>query len=139
MSKSYWKLTDEEYEFIKGEVIHIFEKYNIKCIPVSGFEIASKMKITLIAYSGLSKRKLKKAINWHLDILRLNIIILWCDIFICKDFLKDKSIQLIDLHDEWWDKVDYKLENYLHGAWSYLLREYVLWKRYFRSLHEGLD
>lgn len=25
MSKSYWKLTDEEYEFIKGEVIHIFE------------------------------------------------------------------------------------------------------------------
>ena len=45
MSKSYWKLTDEEYEFIKGEVIHIFEKYNIKCIPVSGFEIASKMKI----------------------------------------------------------------------------------------------
>ena len=54
MSKSYWKLTDVEYEFIKGEVIHIFEKYNIKCIPVSGFEIASKMKITLIAYSSLS-------------------------------------------------------------------------------------
>lgn len=63
MSKNYWKLTDEEYEFIKGEVINIFEKYNIKCIPVSGFEIASKMKITLIAYSGLSKRKLKKAME----------------------------------------------------------------------------
>lgn len=63
MSKSYWKLTDEEYEFIKGEVIYIFEKYNIKCIPVSGFEIALKMKITLIAYSGLSKRKLKKAME----------------------------------------------------------------------------
>ena len=63
MSKSYWKLTDEEYEFIKGEVIHIFEKYNIRCIPFSGFEIASKMKITLIAYTGLSKRKLKKALE----------------------------------------------------------------------------
>ena len=63
MSKSYWKLTDEEYEFIKGEVIHIFEKYNIRCIPVSGFEIASKMRITLMAYSGLSKRKLKKALE----------------------------------------------------------------------------
>jgi len=34
MSRWYWKLTDEEYEFIKGEVIHIIEKYNIKCIPV---------------------------------------------------------------------------------------------------------
>ena len=63
MSKSYWKLTNEEYEYIKGEVIHIFEKYHIKCIPVSGFEIASKMKITLIAYSGLSKKKLNKALE----------------------------------------------------------------------------
>ena len=63
MSRSYWKLTDEEYEFIKGEVIHIFEKYNIKCIPVSGFEIASKMKITLIAYSSLSRKKLKTAME----------------------------------------------------------------------------
>lgn len=85
------------------------------------------------------KRKLKKSISWHLDILRLDLFILWCDIFICKDFLKDKSIQLIDFHDEWWDRVDYKLESYLHGARSYLLREYVLWKRYFRSIHEGLD
>ena len=63
MNKKYWKLTDEEYEFIKGEVIHIFEKYNIKCIPVCGFEIASKMNITLIAYSGLSKKKLKTAME----------------------------------------------------------------------------
>ncbi|MCR5847840.1 MAG: ImmA/IrrE family metallo-endopeptidase [Lachnospiraceae bacterium] len=61
MSERYWKLTDEEYEFIKGEVIYIFEKYNIKCIPVSGFEIASKMKIILVAYSSLSKKKLRKA------------------------------------------------------------------------------
>lgn len=63
MSKSNWKLTDEEYEFIKGEVCHIFVKYKVKCIPVSGFEIASKMKITLIAYSGLSEKKLKKALE----------------------------------------------------------------------------
>lgn len=63
MSKSNWKLTDEEYEFIKGEVCHIFVKYKVKCIPVSGFEIASKMKITLIAYSGLSEKKLKKRLR----------------------------------------------------------------------------
>ena len=42
-----WKLTDEEYEFIKGEVIHLFEHYKIKCIPVCGFEIATKMSIPI--------------------------------------------------------------------------------------------
>ncbi len=62
MIKDYWKLTDEEYEFIKGEVVHLFIKYKIKCIPVSGFEIASKMGITLIAYSGLSRKKLRAAL-----------------------------------------------------------------------------
>lgn len=34
MNKDLWKLSDEEYEFIKGEVVHIFEKYRIRCIPV---------------------------------------------------------------------------------------------------------
>lgn len=63
MSREHWKLTDEEYEDIKGEVCYIFEKYKIKCVPVSGFEIASKMKITLIAYSGLSRKKLRKAMK----------------------------------------------------------------------------
>lgn len=63
MSEHYWKLTDEEYEFIKGEVTHIFVMYKVKCIPVSGFEIASKMGITIISYSSLSKRKLKAAMK----------------------------------------------------------------------------
>lgn len=63
MSKCTWKLKSDEYEFIKGEVIHIFETFNIKCMPVSGFEIASKMKITLIAYSALTKRKYEKAME----------------------------------------------------------------------------
>lgn len=57
MSKNKWKLTDEQYEFIKGEVSHIFEQHKIKCIPVCGFEIASKMNVTLIPYSSLSKKK----------------------------------------------------------------------------------
>lgn len=67
MSKSYWKLTDEEYEFIKGEVCHVFAQYKIRCIPVSGFEIASKMKITLIAYSSLSAHKREKALEVSTD------------------------------------------------------------------------
>lgn len=62
-----WKLTDEEYEFIKGEVIYIFIKYKIKCIPVSGFEIATKMGMTLIPYSSLSKTKLQAALRVSKD------------------------------------------------------------------------
>lgn len=61
MNKEVWKLSDEKYEFIKGEVVHIFEMYEIRCIPVSGFEIAIKMGITLIPYSSFSRRKLKAA------------------------------------------------------------------------------
>lgn len=67
MSKDYWKLSNEEYEFIKGEVVHVFEKYKIRCIPVSGFEIASKMKITLFPYSGLSNSKLGHALKLSED------------------------------------------------------------------------
>ena len=67
MNSAHWRLTGEQYEFIKGEVVHIFLKYRIKCIPVSGFEIATKMKITLIAYSSLSTKKLRAAIGVSKD------------------------------------------------------------------------
>lgn len=58
MSRGEWKLTDEEYEFIKGEVINVFVTYKVKCVPVSGFEIASKMEVTMIPYTSLKKSKL---------------------------------------------------------------------------------
>ncbi len=67
MSRDRWKLTNEEYEFIKGEVVHIFKLHNIRCIPVSGFEIASKMGITLIPYSSFSERKLSSAMETSPD------------------------------------------------------------------------
>ncbi len=62
-----WKLTNEEYEFIKGEVIHLFVKYRIKCIPICGFEIASKMGIKLIPYSSLPWKKCKAALKESKD------------------------------------------------------------------------
>ena len=55
------KLSDEVYEFIKQEVIDLFIRYDIKCTPISGFELAQKMGIVVIPYSALSKRKLRKA------------------------------------------------------------------------------
>jgi len=64
---SKWKLTDEEYEFIKGEVIHLFEYYKIKCIPVSGFEIAIKMGIKLVPYSTFSRKKYREALRTSPD------------------------------------------------------------------------
>lgn len=67
MHKERWKLTDEQYEYIKGEVIFLFKKYRIKCIPISGFEIASKMKITLISYSSLRGKRLEKALEISKD------------------------------------------------------------------------
>ncbi len=56
-----WRLTNEEYEYIKGEVVHVLEKYKVKCIPISGFEIASRMGITLVPYSYLKGKKLRAA------------------------------------------------------------------------------
>ena len=34
------RLSNEQYEFIKGEVVAIFERYDVRCIPISGFELA---------------------------------------------------------------------------------------------------
>lgn len=57
MSDSVWRLTDSEYEFIKGEVVHLFTRFDVRCIPVSGFEIALKMGVQLISYCSLSLEK----------------------------------------------------------------------------------
>lgn len=55
------RLENEVYEYIKQEVIDLFERYNVNCIPISGFELANKMGIVLIPYSSLSKKQLKSA------------------------------------------------------------------------------
>ena len=49
------RLDDEEYEEIKNEVIHLITYYNIKCMPISAFELATKMGIKLIPYSSLTE------------------------------------------------------------------------------------
>ncbi len=57
------KLSDERYEYIKEIVCDLLFRLRVKCMPVSGFEIASKLKITLVPYSSLSKRKLEEALK----------------------------------------------------------------------------
>lgn len=61
------RLSDDRYEFIKGEVIAIFERYEIRCVPISGFEIAYKMDIALIPYSSLSGEKNEAAFKISSD------------------------------------------------------------------------
>ena len=61
------KLSDEKYEEIKEEVIYLFQKYDVRCIPISGFELAVKMGITLIPYSSLAPSKLTKAYGLSFD------------------------------------------------------------------------
>ncbi|MBR5668483.1 MAG: ImmA/IrrE family metallo-endopeptidase, partial [Spirochaetales bacterium] len=55
------RLPDETYEYIKIEVVDLFTRYDIKCIPISGFELALKMGIIPVAYSSLSPRKREAA------------------------------------------------------------------------------
>jgi len=45
------KLTNKSYEQIKETVTNLLVQYKISCVPISGFEIASKMKIDVRPYS----------------------------------------------------------------------------------------
>lgn len=48
------KLTDEVYEYIKGEATHVLVQDHIRLRPILGQEIAMKEHIKLIPYSILS-------------------------------------------------------------------------------------
>lgn len=46
-----FRLSDKRCEEIKDIVVNLFEKYNIKGIPINGFEIAIKIGAIVIPYS----------------------------------------------------------------------------------------
>ncbi len=54
-----FRLSDQRCEEIKDIVVRIFEKYGIKSIPISGFEMATKIGIVVIPYSSKSLKKQK--------------------------------------------------------------------------------
>lgn len=55
------RLEDNQYEDIKLAVIDNFIEYGIKCVPISGFEMATKMGIKIIPYSALNSEKKQAA------------------------------------------------------------------------------
>ena len=42
------RLSDERLEEIKVSVVNMYEKFDINCVPISAFEIATKMGIKVI-------------------------------------------------------------------------------------------
>ena len=50
-------LSDARYEEIKEIVVLMFEKYGVRSIPISGFEIANRMGISVIPYSAFPPSK----------------------------------------------------------------------------------
>lgn len=61
------RLENEQYEEIKRTVIETFEEFGIKSVPISAFEMAYKMGITVKPYSSLSKKKRKAAMEYSAD------------------------------------------------------------------------
>ena len=52
-----FRISYNRYEQIKRIVTQTFIRYGVNCIPVSAFELASKIGVTIIPYSAYSKEK----------------------------------------------------------------------------------
>lgn len=50
------RLTNERLEEIKESVVNMYEKFDINCVPISAYEIATKMGIKVIPYTAYSER-----------------------------------------------------------------------------------
>jgi Zn-dependent peptidase ImmA (M78 family) len=57
------KLSDERCEEIKEEVVKLFDKYGVNCVPINGFEIANKMGVKVIPYSSKSEATRNLCLN----------------------------------------------------------------------------
>ena len=51
------RLENEQYEEIKRVAIDTFSLYGIRCIPISAFEMATKIGIKIVPYSALNEEK----------------------------------------------------------------------------------
>lgn len=53
-------LSNERYEAIKNIVVNTFENFDIHCTPISGFELASQMGVTVVPYSAYSQKAVQE-------------------------------------------------------------------------------
>lgn len=61
------RLNNKTYEYLKQMVADMFVEYDIKGIPISAFEIATKMGLKIIPYSALDNEKYSEALKYSLD------------------------------------------------------------------------
>lgn len=54
-----FRMTNNRCEEIKKIVVNTFTEYGIKCVPISGFEMATKLGAKIIPYSSFSVEKQK--------------------------------------------------------------------------------
>ena len=104
------KLSDEQYEFIKGEVVAVFERYDARCIPISGFELACKMGIKLIPYSALTKEQYMAAMKISNDGFYLEDSF-GNDIIYYNDAISYKRLNMTLLHEIGHCVLDHKGES----------------------------
>ena len=50
-------LSHQRYEEIKRIIVGLFIKYDVTCVPVNGFELATKMGVKIIPYSAVPVAK----------------------------------------------------------------------------------
>lgn len=61
------KLSGDRYEEIKNEVVCLFEKADVHCMPINGYEIAASLNVNVIPYSAFTASKRELAIKLSPD------------------------------------------------------------------------
>lgn len=61
------RLSDEIYEYIKQVVADMFVECNIKGVPISAFEVAMRLGLTVIPYSAMGRKERIKALLYSKD------------------------------------------------------------------------
>lgn len=85
------RLSDETYEEIKQAVADMLVDYDITGVPINAFEVATKIGLTVIPYSALTKTQRRKSLFYSSDGYSIeksdgNWIIYYNDLF--KDFTR---------------------------------------------------
>ena len=66
-SCSLMRLHNDRYEEIKVAVVNMFERLDIHCTPISGFDIAAKAGLTVIKYSSFPPEQMNLMLKVNKD------------------------------------------------------------------------
>lgn len=100
------KLPSYRYEELKKIVVETFVEADVRCIPINGFEIASKLGVAICAYSALSAEKRTKARNIDPDGFVLYTDEQWFIFY--EDNTNYKRINNTIMHEIWHVVLDHK-------------------------------